>query len=72
MNYAGTQILDIRIIKAGFGPGIAIVCPCLGFFFEPFAWRLDVLQRDGCLLLSIGPLGFAIDIGCRLLRCSDP
>ena len=68
MNYAGTQLLDVRITKAGAGPALAIVCPCLGIFLEPFAWKLNAAQQDGLLLLSIGPLGFAVDIGSRLLR----
>ncbi len=70
MSYAGTQILDVRITKAGIGPGMAIVCPFLGIFLEPFAWRLDVAQRDGVLLVGLGPLGLAFDVGLRLLRGS--
>ena len=72
MDYAGTQLLDVRITKAGAGPGLAIVCPCFGIFLEPFGWKLDMAHQDGLFLGSLGPISIAADIGFRLLRTGSP
>ena len=73
MNHpAGVEILEVTITHEGYIPGIEIILPFLGIFVELYRWRLDFFLWDGCLLLSVGPLGLAIDIGCRLFSARRP
>ena len=54
MKHAQVQILDVSILYAERGPEFAIACPCFAAAVG-LAWKFVLLQRDGCLLLKIGP-----------------
>ncbi len=73
MNHPdGIQILEVNITYAGYIPGVEIVLPFFGIFVELYRWRLDFFLHDGCLVLSVGPFGLAVDTGCRLFAARRP